>query len=83
VCWIWVAAGLRRLFLRREFGVEVWAVDLWFSPSENLRRIRDAGVDGHVFPIRASARSLPFAVEFFDAIVSVDSLSITERTLCI
>lgn len=61
------------IFLRREFGVQVWAADLWFSPSENLQRIRDAGVDDGVFPIHADARSLPFAADFFDAIVSIDS----------
>src|SRR4051794_28199858 len=54
------------IFLHREFGVEVWAADLWFSASENLRRIRDAHVERHVFPIQANARSLPFAAEFFD-----------------
>ena len=58
------------IFLRREFGVQVWATDLWFSASENLQRIRDAGVEDGVFPIHADARSLPFAAEFFDAIVS-------------
>ncbi len=58
------------IFLRREYGVQVWATDLWFSASENIRRIRDAGVEDGVFPIRADARSLPFAAEFFDAIVS-------------
>src|SRR5204863_5240785 len=52
---------------------QVWAADLWFDPSENLQRIRDAGADGGVFPLRANARSLPFAAEFFDAIVSIDS----------
>jgi len=61
------------IFLRREFGVEVWATDLWFSASENLERIRDAGVEDGVFPIHADARSLPFAAGFFDAIVSIDS----------
>jgi SAM-dependent methyltransferase len=61
------------IFLRREFGVQVWATDLWFSASENLQRIRDAGVEDGVFPIHADARSLPFAAEFFDAIVSIDS----------
>ena len=61
------------IFLRREFGVQVWATDLWFSASENLQRIRDAGVEDGVFPIHADARSLPFAVEFFDAVVSIDS----------
>jgi cyclopropane fatty-acyl-phospholipid synthase-like methyltransferase len=61
------------IFLRREFGVQVWATDLWFSASENIQRIRDAGVEDGVFPIHADARSLPFAAEFFDAIVSIDS----------
>ena len=61
------------IFLRREFGVQVWATDLWFSASTNLQRIRDAGVDDGVFPIHADARSLPFAGEFFDAMVCIDS----------
>src|SRR6516162_4898495 len=38
-----------------------------------LRRVRDAGVEDGVFPIHADARSLPFADEFFDAIVAIDS----------
>lgn len=65
--------AMSSIFLRREFGVQVWAADLWFSPTENLARIRDAGVEDGVFPIHADARSLPFAAEFFDAIVSIDS----------
>jgi SAM-dependent methyltransferase len=65
--------ALSSVFLRREFGVQVWATDLWFSASENLQRIRDAGVEDGVYPIHADARSLPFAAEFFDAIVSIDS----------
>src|SRR5262245_22179917 len=47
------------IFLRREFGVEVWATDLWISASENIQRVRDAGVDDAVFPIHADARALP------------------------
>jgi cyclopropane fatty-acyl-phospholipid synthase-like methyltransferase len=62
------------IFLRREFGVEVWATDLWFSATENLQRIREAGVGDGVFPIHADARKLPYGEEFFDAILSVDSL---------
>src|SRR5579871_5041429 len=65
--------AMSSIFLRREFGVEVWAADLWFDPSENLQRIRDAGIDDGVFPLRAEARALPFAAGFFDAIVSIDS----------
>ena len=44
------------IFLRREFGVQVWATDLWFSASENIQRIRDAGVEDGVFPLHADAR---------------------------
>jgi cyclopropane fatty-acyl-phospholipid synthase-like methyltransferase len=65
--------ALSSVFLRREYGVQVWATDLWFSASENLRRIRDAGVEDGVFPIHAEARALPFAAEFFDAVISLDS----------
>jgi cyclopropane fatty-acyl-phospholipid synthase-like methyltransferase len=61
------------IFLHREFGVQVWATDLWFSASENIQRIRDAGADQDVFPIHADARALPFADDFFDAILSIDS----------
>jgi SAM-dependent methyltransferase len=65
--------GASSIFLHREFGVQVWAVDLWFSASERLQRIRDAGAADGVFAIHADARALPFAAGFFDAIVSIDS----------
>src|SRR5262245_6097796 len=65
--------AMSSVFLRREFGVEVWATDLWFNPTENLQRVRDAGVADGVFPIHADARALPFAAGFFDAIISIDS----------
>lgn len=65
--------AMSSVFLRREFGVQVWATDLWFSASANLQRVRDANLDDGVFPIRADARALPFANEFFDAVVCIDS----------
>ena len=65
--------AMSSIFLHREFGVQVWATDLWFSATENLQRIRDAGVVDSVFPLHADARSLPFAEEFFDAIVCIDA----------
>src|SRR5262245_18040552 len=58
--------ALSSIFLAREFGVQVWAADLWFSAAENLQRIRDAGVENAVFPLHVDARALPFADEFFD-----------------
>jgi cyclopropane fatty-acyl-phospholipid synthase-like methyltransferase len=65
--------ALSSVFLRREFGVQVWATDLWFSAEENIQRVRDAGVEDGVFPSRADAHSLPFTEGFFDAIVSIDA----------
>jgi SAM-dependent methyltransferase len=61
------------IFLHREFGVQVWATDLWIHASENIQRIRDADVEDGVFPLHADARALPFAAEFFDAIICVDA----------
>jgi SAM-dependent methyltransferase len=65
--------ALTSIFLAKEFGVSVVAVDLWIDPSENQRRIHAAGVDQDVLPIRAEAHDLPFGHESFDAIVSVDA----------
>jgi cyclopropane fatty-acyl-phospholipid synthase-like methyltransferase len=65
--------GASSIFLRREFGVQVWSTDLWCGVTERYQRVRDAGVEDGVFPIHADARALPFAAEFFDAIVSIDS----------
>lgn len=61
------------VFLHREFGVHVWATDLWFSADLNARRVKDAGAEQGVLPVHANARELPFEAEFFDAIVSIDA----------
>jgi SAM-dependent methyltransferase len=66
--------AMSSIFLHREFGVQVWATDLWFSATENLERIRTAGIVDGVFPIHTDVRALPYANDFFDAIVSIDSL---------
>jgi SAM-dependent methyltransferase len=65
--------GTSSVFLHEQFGVQVWAVDLWFGVDERARRFRDAGVQDAVFAIHADARALPFPAEFFDAVVSIDS----------
>ncbi len=65
--------ALTSIFLAKEFGVQVWANDLWIPATENWGRICAAGVQDRVFPIHAEARELPYADGFFDAAVSVDS----------
>ena len=65
--------GLTTVFLAQTFGVEVFAVDLWTSATENLARFRQAGVSQLTVPLQFDALQLPFAKEFFDAVVSVDA----------
>lgn len=65
--------AMASVFLAREFGVQVHAVDLWMSPDHNLRRAREAGVDHLVCPIKGEAHTLPFARGYFDAVVSIDA----------
>jgi cyclopropane fatty-acyl-phospholipid synthase-like methyltransferase len=65
--------ALSSIFLAREFGVQVWATDLWIPATDNAHRIRQANLEERVFPIHADARVLPFADEFFDAIISIDA----------
>lgn len=65
--------ALSSIFLAKEFGVQVWATDLWIGPTENRVRIEEAGMADRVFPIHAEAHALPFAEGFFDAILSIDA----------
>ncbi len=66
--------AMTSVFLAREFGAHVQAVDLWMDPDHNWQRVVEAGVADRVCPIRAEAHALPFAAGFFDAIVSIDAL---------
>ena len=65
--------AISSIFLAREFGVQVWATDLWIKPTANWARIREVGLEHQVFPISAEAHALPFAEGFFDAAVSMDA----------
>lgn len=64
---------LYSIFLAKEYGVRVWAADLWIKPTENFARIRQAGVEGLVYPIHTDARSLPFAEAYFDVVICTDA----------
>jgi cyclopropane fatty-acyl-phospholipid synthase-like methyltransferase len=61
------------IFLAREFDVEVWAADGATSPSENRKRAVALGCEASVFPLRVDAHNLPFAKEFFDVVIAIDS----------
>src|SRR5919112_3473191 len=65
--------AISSIFLAQEFGVQVWATDLWIKPNENWGRIREAGLEDRIFAIYAEAHAMPFAEEFFDAAISLDA----------
>ena len=65
--------ALSSVFLAREFGVQVWANDLWIPAAENWQRVKEADLENQVFPIHAEAHALPYSEGFFDAVVSLDS----------
>lgn len=65
--------GLTSVFLAKEYGVQVFAVDLWIAAADNLKRFEQMGLDHQIIPIHADANNLPFAENYFDAVISVDS----------
>ena len=65
--------AISSIFLAKEFGVQVWATDLWIPASENWARIAAADMQERVYPIHAEAHALPYAEGFFDALVSLDA----------
>lgn len=65
--------GITSYFLAKEFGVQVYAVDLWIEAGENYRRFQKMGIKDEIVPIFADANKLPFAESFFDMIISVDA----------
>lgn len=65
--------AMSSIFLAKEYGVYVFANDLWINPSDNMQRIRDADLEYLIFPLRAEAHSLPYPNDFFDAAISINA----------
>ena len=66
--------ALTSLFIANETDADyVYAYDLWVPATENYRRIRENHLEDRVIPIHGDAMDMPFAHEYFDAIVSVDA----------
>ena len=65
--------AMSSIFLAREFGVRVTAVDPWISADENEARIADAGLSGIVDAVHADARAYVPPDGGVDGLVSVDA----------
>lgn len=66
------AAG--SIFLAKEFRSRIWAVDLMQSATENYNRAIEMKVSDLVYPLCSDALNLPFPENFFDTIISINSL---------
>ena len=67
-------SGLSTLFLVKKYGAQVFAADLWISPTENYERFRTLGIDDKAIPIFVDAtKGLPFAHGYFDLMLSIDA----------
>ena len=66
--------ALTSLFIANETPAEhVYAFDLWIPATENYKRIQKNHLEDKIIPIHGDALDMPFAQEYFDTIVSVDS----------
>lgn len=74
--------GLTSIFLAKEYSLQVFATDLWISATENFVRFKEAGLEKRIIPIHADATDLPFADEYFDAIISIDAYHYFGRGEC-
>jgi cyclopropane fatty-acyl-phospholipid synthase-like methyltransferase len=72
--------GTTSVFLVKEYGFRTFATDLWINPTENKRFFDRIGLTtDQIIPIHADATDLPFAEEFFDAVISTDSYNFFGR----
>lgn len=66
--------GLSSILLAKKYNVTVFAADLWITPHDNAKRFASLGLETSIFPFLVDAtKEIPFAHEYFDIIISVDS----------
>ncbi len=66
--------GVTSVFAAREYHARIFAADLWISPTDNKKRFDEMGLTSQqIIPIKVEAHDLPFAEEFFDTVICVDS----------
>ena len=66
--------GLSSIFLAQKYGAQVFAADLWISPTTNFTTFKSVGLENSIIPVSVDVtKGLPFAQGYFDMIFSVDS----------
>jgi cyclopropane fatty-acyl-phospholipid synthase-like methyltransferase len=64
--------ALSSLFIAKEYGCKVYAVDFNSSSGDNYEFIKEQGFADKVFPFFAEADKLPFFPESFDALICIN-----------
>ena len=66
--------GLSTMLLVKKYGVQVFAADLWITPTENYERFQSLRIADKAIPISVDAtKGLPFAERYFDVLFTVDA----------
>jgi cyclopropane fatty-acyl-phospholipid synthase-like methyltransferase len=65
--------GLTSIYLVKEYGITVFATDLWIDATENYARFKAMGLEDKIIPVHAEAHDLPYAQGYFDAAISIDA----------
>ena len=66
--------GVTSIFMVKEYNLRVFATDLWISATDNKNRFDAMELPSEqIIPIHAEAHELPYADEFFDAVVCIDA----------
>ncbi|HEX8357602.1 MAG TPA: class I SAM-dependent methyltransferase [Segetibacter sp.] len=67
--------AISSVFIAKEFGARVFAVDSEYGADNNQAFIEENGLTGNVIPMQLDARQLPFAKEYFDCIIVTNSFT--------
>lgn len=66
--------GLTSIYMAEKYkNADIFAVDLWVEAKDNYIFFKENNIDDRIIPLNCDAEKLPFAENYFDIIVSVDS----------
>lgn len=65
--------AMSSVFLARELGVHVTALDLWIDAASNQQRVDAAGLGHLIHPVHADIRNVDLQDGSFDALFSIDA----------
>lgn len=66
--------GLTSIYMAEKYkNADIFAVDLWVEAKDNYIFFKENNIDDRIIPLNCDAEKLPFADNYFDIIVSVDS----------